>query len=62
MILSISAVVLLGLAVLVLCRYAGLRGLHAVVCVLFGFYLAASPLAPTIGAFAKTLAGLVTGR
>ena len=62
MILSISAVLLLGVMVLVLCRYAGLRGWHAVVCVLFGFYLAASPLAPTLGAFAETLAGLVTGR
>jgi hypothetical protein len=62
LILSISAVLLLGVMVLVLCRYAGLRGSHAVVCVLFGFYLAASPLAPTIGAFAAALAGLVTGR
>jgi len=62
LILSISAVVLLGFTVLVLCRYAGLRGSHAAVCVLFGFYLAASPLAPTIGAFASALADLITGR
>ena len=62
MILSISAVLLLGVMVIVLCRYAGLRGWHALVCLLFGFYLAASPLAPTIGAFADALAGLITGR
>jgi hypothetical protein len=62
LILSISALLLLGVMVLVLCRYAGLRGSHAAVCVLFGFYLAGSSLAPTIGAFAETLAGLITGR
>jgi hypothetical protein len=62
LILSISAVLLLGVMVIVLCRYAGLRGWHALVCLLFGFYLAASPLAPTIGAFADALAGLITGR
>lgn len=62
MILSISIVVLLGLAVFVLCRYAGLRGTHAVVCVLFGFYLASSPLAPTIADAVEALTRLISGR
>jgi hypothetical protein len=31
-----------------LCRYAGMRIWHAAVCVIFGFYLASSSLAPDI--------------
>jgi len=38
--LSVSVVLLLAVAVAVLCRWAGLRASHAVVCVLLGFYLA----------------------
>lgn len=52
MILSVSLVVLLGVAVVVvvvvLCRYANLRAWHALLCVLFGFYRADSALAPSI--------------
>ncbi|MFI7245216.1 hypothetical protein [Streptomyces qinglanensis] len=33
----------------VLCRTSGLHAGHAVVCVLLGFYLASTSLAPTIG-------------
>jgi len=45
---TFSVLALLGVAVFVLCRYAGLRVIHALVCVLFGFYLASSSLAPDI--------------
>ena len=45
---SISAALLMGAGVYVLCRYAGLRVWHAAVCVIFGFYLASSSLAPDI--------------
>jgi hypothetical protein len=45
---SISVALLMGTGVFVLCRYAGLRILHAAVCVIFGFYLASSSLAPDI--------------
>ena len=48
MTVSISAALLMGAGVLGLCRYAGLRIWHAAVCVLFGFYLASSSLAPDI--------------
>lgn len=48
MIVSLSAMALLGALVFVLCRWAGLRMWHAVVCLLFGFTLASSPAAPTI--------------
>jgi hypothetical protein len=52
---TISAALMLGAGVFVLCRYAGLRILHAAVCVIFGFYLASSSLAPDI---TKVLASL----
>ena len=45
---SISAALLMGAGVYVLCRYAGLRVWHAAVCTVFGFYLASSSLAPDI--------------
>jgi hypothetical protein len=45
---TISAALMLGAGVFVLCRYAGLRIWHAAVCVIFGFYLASSSLAPDI--------------
>lgn len=61
MLLSISAVLLLGIAVAVLCKWAGLKVAHALVCLLFGFYLASSTLAPTIAQAARALAGLITG-
>ena len=48
MTISISATLLMGVAVFGLCRYAGLRIWHAAVCVIFGFYLASSSLAPDI--------------
>jgi hypothetical protein len=46
--ITISAALMLGAGVFVLCRYAGLRVWHAAVCVVFGFYLASSSLAPDI--------------
>lgn len=62
MILSVSVVLLLAVAVAVLCRYAGLRISHAVVCVLFGFYLARSALAPSISTAANALLDAISGR
>ena len=48
MTVTLSVTLLMGAGVLVLCRYAGLRIWHAAVCVMFGFYLASSSLAPDI--------------
>ncbi len=45
---SVSAALLMGAGVFLLCRYSGLRVWHAAVCVIFGFYLASSSLAPDI--------------
>ena len=52
---SLSAALLLGAAVFLLCRYAGLKILHAAVCIVFGFYLASSSLAPDIANITQNL-------
>jgi len=46
---------LLGVMVFLLCRYAGLRIWHAAVCVILGFYLASTSLAPYISQFTESL-------
>jgi hypothetical protein len=61
LLLTISAVVLLGALTALLVYYAGLRAWHAGVCILFGFYLATSPAGPWIGQTAASLAHLATG-
>ncbi|MEU6138739.1 hypothetical protein ABZ848_00075 [Streptomyces sp. NPDC047081] len=48
MVVSLSAVVLLGVIVFLLVKKAGLNVAHAVICVLFGFFLAGSSAAPSI--------------
>jgi hypothetical protein len=53
--ISISAALLMGVAVFGLCRYAGLRVWHAAVCIIFGFYLASSSLAPDIATMMTSL-------
>ncbi len=52
---SISAALLMGAGVFVLCRYSGLRVWHAAVCIIFGFYLASSSLAPDIAQIMTSL-------
>ncbi|KNE80435.1 MULTISPECIES: hypothetical protein [Streptomyces] len=59
MILSISGVVLLGVIVFLFTRKDGLKISHAVVCALFGFYLAGTALAPSIKAGGASLASLL---
>ena len=55
MTVSLSLVVVLSVAVILLCRYAGLRLLHAVVCIVLGFYLASSSIAPEISHITSSL-------
>ena len=62
MIVSVSVVGLLAVAVWVLCRWAGLKPWHAGVCVLLGFYLASSSLAPALTRLGATLARIIAGR
>ncbi|MEU8673614.1 hypothetical protein [Streptomyces sp. NPDC048560] len=61
MALSISAVVLLAIVVFLLIRKSGLKGGHAVVCMLLGFYLASSSVAPTISDLTSNVAGMIGG-
>jgi hypothetical protein len=61
MILNISGVVLLGTIVFLFCRKDGLRGHHAAICGLFGFYLSSTAIAPGIKAGGASLAGLLSG-
>ena len=50
MAISLSLVLVLGIAVWVLHKYAGLKVWHGVICVLFGFYLASTWFASFINA------------
>lgn len=59
MALSISAVVLLAIIVFLLVKKSGLKGGHAVVCVLLGFYLASSTVAPTISDLTTNIASMI---
>ncbi|MBT2506197.1 hypothetical protein J7I98_09850 [Streptomyces sp. ISL-98] len=61
MALSISAVVLLAIIVVLMVRKSGLKAGHAVVCVLLGFYLASSSIAPTISELTTNVAGMIGG-
>ncbi|MER5883475.1 hypothetical protein ABT160_06570 [Streptomyces sp. NPDC001941] len=61
MALSISAVVLLAIVVFLLVRKSGLKAGHAAVCVLLGFYLASSSIAPTISSLTTNVAGMLGG-
>ncbi|MPY58526.1 hypothetical protein [Streptomyces spongiae] len=59
MALSISAVVLLAIIVFLLVKKSGLKGGHAAVCILLGFYLASSTIAPTISELTTNIAGMI---
>ncbi|MGW5096860.1 hypothetical protein ACWEQU_31345 [Streptomyces nodosus] len=61
MILNISGVMLLGTVVFLFFRKDGLKGSHATVCSLFGFYLSSTAVAPSIKAGGASLASLLGG-
>ncbi|THA41002.1 hypothetical protein [Streptomyces sp. A1547] len=61
MAVSISAVVLLAVLVILFVKKGGLKAGHAVVCVLLGFYLARSSMAPAISEVATNVASLISG-
>ncbi|WP_327353639.1 hypothetical protein [Streptomyces sp. NBC_01304] len=60
MALSISAVLLFAIVVFLLVKKAGLKAGHAAVCVLLGFYLASSSVAPTISEVTTNVAGMIS--
>lgn len=59
MALSISFVVLLGVVVVVLIRGKSVKSGPAIVCVLFGFFLASTSLAPSINRFMTGVADMI---
>lgn len=61
MTVSIPLVVLLAVAMWLAWRYMGLRASHAFVCLLFGFFLAATNLAPEIRRVVSALTQALTG-
>lgn len=61
MALSISLVLLLAIVVALLVKKGGLKAGHAVVCVLLGFYLSGSSIAPTISEVTENVAGMIGG-
>ncbi|MGP3967697.1 hypothetical protein [Streptomyces sp. 6N223] len=61
MVLSVSGVLLLGVIVILFFRKDGLKLSHALVCGLFGFYLAGTSVAPSIEAGGERLADLLGG-
>ncbi len=59
MTITFSLVLVLGVAVWIMHRYAGLKFAHALVCFLFGFLIAATGAAPVIrSVVASLIAGL----
>jgi F0F1-type ATP synthase assembly protein I len=61
MAIPLSLVLLLGIAVWLLHKYAGLKPWHGVICVLFGFYLATSTLAAEIRTTVTAVINALTG-
>jgi hypothetical protein len=58
---SISLVLVLGVAVWIMHRYAGLKFLHALVCFLLGFLIAATGAAPIIRSVVASLIAALAG-
>lgn len=59
MILSLPVVLLFGVLMFLLVRKGGLKLSHAVIAMVFGFYLASTALAPQINSLDSTIANLV---
>lgn len=62
MAISISLIALLAVAVWALYRFAALRLWHGLICILFGFYLASSSVAPEIRTTVASIIRALTGR
>ncbi|MFJ4468593.1 hypothetical protein ACIP2X_14065 [Streptomyces sp. NPDC089424] len=61
MAISISVVLLLFILAVIFVRNGGLKLTHAIVCLLLGFYLASSSIAPTIHSGLTATADIVSG-
>jgi hypothetical protein len=58
-ILSLPVVLLFGILMFLLVRKGGLKLTHALIAMVFGFYLATTALAPQINSLDSTIANLV---
>ncbi|MBT3154022.1 hypothetical protein ACIF9R_25745 [Streptomyces sp. NPDC086080] len=61
MAVSISVVLLLSVLAVIFLRNSGLKVSHALVCLLLGFYLAGTSIAPTIHSGLTATADIVGG-
>ena len=61
MAISISVVLLLFILAVIFVRSGGLKITHALVCLLLGFYLASTSMAPTIHSGLTATADIVSG-
>ncbi|GHD31877.1 hypothetical protein OG739_06400 [Streptomyces longwoodensis] len=61
MAVTISAVLLLLILAVIFVRSGGLKMSHAVVCLLLGFFLAGTSMAPTISSGLMATADIVSG-
>ncbi|MEV6526621.1 hypothetical protein AB0M43_32280 [Longispora sp. NPDC051575] len=52
---------ILGVMTWVLCKWGGMKVWHAIVCVMFGFTLASTGVAPYIGDAMTAILGPATG-
>jgi hypothetical protein len=57
--LSLPVVLLFGLLMIMLIRKGGMKVSHAIVALIFGFYLASTTLATQINSLDSTIANLV---
>lgn len=62
MAISISLVLVLAVAVYLLHKYGGLRVWHGLICILFGFYLSTSSIAPEIRTTVTAIVHALTGQ
>jgi hypothetical protein len=60
--ITLSLVLVLAATVWLLHKYAGLKAWHGLICVLFGFYLATSSLAPEIRTTVTAVIRALTGQ
>jgi hypothetical protein len=60
--ISISLITLLAVAVFALYKFAALKLWHGLLCVLFGFYLASSSVAPEIRTTVTSIINALTGQ
>lgn len=62
MAISVSFIALLAVGVWALYKFAGLKLWHGLVCILFGFYLASSSVAPEIRTTVTSIIHALTGQ